>query len=184
MSTAANHISAKQLASMKDDGRRYELIKGELRMMSPAGGRHGLIAMQIGGLLRNHVTDQNLGAVFAAETGFLIATDPDTVRAPDVAFVSSARLATLSSLDGYLPLAPDLAVEVVSPNDSSSQVEGKANMWIEVGSKLVLVVDPERQSIRVYHNAVSIEVLQVGDEFDGEDVVPGWKLKVDDAFPA
>lgn len=89
-------------------------------MMSPAGGEHGRIAMKIGRLLGNHVAARQSGEVFAAETGFLLSQDPDTVRAPDVAFVNARAFTELQDTSGYLPLAPDLVVEVVSPNDSSS----------------------------------------------------------------
>lgn len=183
MSTATNRTTASQLAAMKDDGQRYELVEGELRMMSPAGGLHGWIALRLGRLLGAHVDENGLGAVFAAETGFLIASNPDTVRAPDVAFVSSSQLSKLDGIDGYLPISPDLVVEVVSPNDSSTDVEAKAEMWIEAGTRMVLVVDPSNRSIRVYRDKHSIEVLHIGDELDAGDIVNSWALKVADAFP-
>ena len=127
MSTAASPITAQQFAAMADDGKRYELVEGVLQMMSPAGGRHGFVAMRIGALLEPHVRSRKLGRVCAAETGFLLSTDPDTVRAPDVAFVNAEAIGKIDDLNGYLPVAPDLAVEVVSPSDTSTEVEAKGS---------------------------------------------------------
>jgi Uma2 family endonuclease len=182
VSSAGIITTASQLSHLPDDGQRYELIMGELRMMSPAGGTHGMVALRIGRFLGAYVDQQRLGAVFAAETGFLLATNPDTVRAPDVAYVSQDRLASLDNLDGFLRLAPDLAIEVVSPRDTSSEVESKAEMWLTHGTRMVLVVDPSNQSIRKYCSTSAIEVAHVGDQLDCNDVVPGWKLNVADVF--
>lgn len=182
--TRKKNVSAEQLAAIPDDGNRYELVEGELRMMSPAGGRHGWIASRLNRLLSNHVEANQLGAVFAAETGFLLSTDPDTVRAPDVAFVSTEEMNQIDDLDGYVPVVPDLVVEVVSPNDSSSEVEAKSEMWLSAGAAIVLVVDPVNQTIRVYRSRSTIEVLHRGDQLDANDAVTGWKLMVSDIFPS
>jgi Uma2 family endonuclease len=182
MSTAATPTTAKQLAALPDDGKRYELVCGELKMMSPAGGLHGRVAMRIGSMLEQHVRTNRLGEVFAAETGFLLSTDPDTVRAPDAAFVTTDNFKGLDEVRGFLPVAPDLVVEVVSPNDSSSDVEEKANSWIRFGVRLVLVVDPANRSIRAYREQASINVYFDGDHVDAVDVVHGWKFAVNDVF--
>ncbi len=175
--------TADKLASMPDDGNRYELIRGELRMMSPADGRHGRVAVRINKILAIHVDDNLLGATFAAETGFKITVDPDTVRAPDAAFVTQDKIDQLEDDTGYLPFAPDLAVEVVSPNDSFASVENKAFSWLHAGTELVLIVEPESKTIHSYRSKTSISVNGVGDEIDASDVVPGWVFKVADAFP-
>ena len=182
MSTAATPTTAEQLAAMPDDGMRRELVNGELRMMSPAGGQHGRIAMRIGRLLGNHVEKHQLGEVFAAETGFLLSTHPDTVRAPDAAFVATQRFEGLDEVRGFLPIAPDLVIEVVSPNDGSSDVEEKANSWLHFGVRLVLVVDPANRAIRAYRERASVAVFFAGDQVDAADVVDGWRFAVDDVF--
>jgi len=182
MSSLTNTITAEQLLAMPDDGNRYELIKGELHVMSPAGNVHGETAANITALLWNHVRQHRLGKVFAAETGFLLSRNPDMVRAPDVAFVANKSLPTTDADSSYLPLAPDLAVEVVSPSDLSTQVEEKARMWIESGTAMVLVVDPATRTVRVYRTKDSINVLTDSDELDASAVVPGWKLAVGDCF--
>ena len=104
MAMRSDTVSAEQLFNRSDDGNRYELIRGELHMMSPAGGRHRRVAHNLGLILGRHVRRAGLGAVYAAETGFLIARDPDTVRAPDVAFVSHPRLQQIGDDAGYVPL--------------------------------------------------------------------------------
>ena len=126
MSTAVETITAEELLKMPDDGFRYELIRGELKKMPPPGHVHGRVAMKFGWRLAQHVKANNLGIVYAAETGFLLETDPDTVRAPDCAFVSRERLAAIGDAEGYLPGAPDIPVEVISPGDTYTEVEEKA----------------------------------------------------------
>lgn len=151
-------------------------------MMSPAGGKHGRIAQRINKLLANHVDENNLGVSFAAETGFLIETNPDTVRAPDGAFVKQDRWDQLDETEGFLELAPDLAIEVVSPSDSFSYIESKAQMWLESGTRAVVVVDPSDNSVRVYRNQSIIDVFRIGDNVDVSDVVSGWSFDVADLF--
>jgi Uma2 family endonuclease len=175
--------TAEQLLQMPSDGNRYELVKGVLKMMSPAGGRHGRIAARIGKLLANHVDDHQLGCTFAAETGFLLARDPDTVRAPDAAFVSGERMRQIEDERGFLPLAPDVAVEVASPEDRRSEIESKALMWLDCGTRLVLVVEPAAQLVHVYRSPTDITRLTVEDMLDASDVVSGWKVAVAEFFP-
>ena len=151
-------------------------------MMSPAGGRHGFFANRISYLLNRHVDERDLGAVYAAETGFLIERDPDTVLAPDVAFVSKKRHATIKDEISYITLSPDLAVEVLSPSDRFSRVEAKAFQWLDAGTKLVLLVDPESKTIHRYQSRKQIEVYQQGETLDCNPAVPGWQLNVKDIF--
>ncbi len=183
MSTINNKFTtANELFAMPSDGKRYELISGVLNMMSPAGSEHGKIAARILGRLLVHVEKHDLGEVFAAETGFLIATNPDTVRAPDVAFVSHQRLATVEPTRSFLPLAPNLVVEVVSPNDSWSEVEGKANHWLESGVGVVLVADPENETIYDYRSGLPRQELRSGDVFVAGNVCEGWQLELKDIY--
>ena len=183
MITKSEHVTtAEQLLALPDDGNRYELVKGILKMMSPAGNEHGRVTLRIAARLAMHVEKFDLGETYAVETGFRISNDPDTVRAPDAAYVSHARLQTVEPTRGYLPLAPDLVVEVVSPNDRSSDIEAKAHQWLTAGSAIVLVADPENLTIRVYENPKDIRVLCAGDTFESGKVCGGWKLTINDAF--
>ena len=175
-------VSAEELLRMPDDGFRYELVRGELRKMSPAGRRHGRIAHEVGRLLGNHVTAHALGAVYAAETGYRLAKDPDTVRAPDASFVRQEREEAMEEIEGYLPGAPDLAVEVISPSDSYSEVAEKVMEWLDAGTRMVVVVDPRKRTLTLYRSRDEIRVLTEADVLDGADVVPGWRVAVKDLF--
>src|SRR5215471_8550617 len=148
--TTTRLVKAEDLLKLPDDGFHYELVKGELTRMPPAGNLHGKRAMSLGWRLAQHVESNDLGIVYAAETGFLLATDPDTVRAPDIAFVGKKRIQEVGEFEGYWPGAPDLAVEVVSPGDTYTEVEEKAMEWLEAGSQIVLALDPRKRTITVY----------------------------------
>lgn len=181
MAHTTEQMTAKQLAAMPDNGRRCELVEGVLHMMSPAGGRHGRIADKLSRRIGNHVEQKKLGETFAAETGFLLQRNPDTVRAADVSFVSHERLRDLADYPGFLPMAPDLVAEVVSPNDESSKLEAKATAWLQAGVRVVLVVDPQTRSIREYRAPDNIRVYRNG-AVDLGDILPNFKLDVLELF--
>lgn len=174
--------TAAQLLNLPRDGFRYDLVRGILNTMSPAGGRHGRLACRIALLLGNHVDANRLGVVLAAETGFLLSTNPDTVLAPDVAFVEQSRYLSVEDEAGYLPLAPDLVVEVLSPNDRFFRVESKALAWLASGCKLVLLVDPESETVHAYRSRSSIQIFQSQESVDCSDAVVGWSFDVKDIF--
>ena len=173
-------MTADDLLALGDIG-RAELINGELVRMSPAGFGHGRIAMRIARLLANHVEENALGIAVAAETGFLIRRNPDTVRAPDAAFISNDRLPDPLPDRGFFPGAPDFAVEVVSPEDTWSDVASKARDWLAAGTQLVWVVDPKTQTITAY---TPTETATIGrDEIASADpVVRGLKIVASDIF--
>jgi Uma2 family endonuclease len=184
MTIETKRITAEELLRMPDDGFRYELVRGELRKMPPAGDEHGYVASELGAELRNHVKANYLGRTYAAETGFLISRNPDTVRAPDAAFVNREQVEEVGHTGGYFPGAPDLAVEVLSPNDTHAEVTEKALSWLDAGSRMVLVADPKRRAVTVYRSRSEIRILtaEASDAMDGGDVVPGWKLPVAELF--
>jgi len=121
-------VTAEELYRRSGDGCRYELIAGDLQMMSPSGWRHGEIVGNLHTLLGSHIRELNLGSIFGAETGFVISRDPDTVRAPDIAFIAKANLPTTKPTEAYWPGGPDLAVEVLSPSDHPSQLPRRS--WL------------------------------------------------------
>jgi len=143
MVETAGLIDARTLLGRRNDGQRYELVEGVLRMMSAADGRHGRVAHSLALILGTHVRSRKLGLVYAAETGFLLAREPDTVRAPDVAFVARERAVGIDDDQGFVTVVPDLVGEVVSPRDSFSDVEEKVLAWLTAGTRLVIVVDPK-----------------------------------------
>lgn len=180
--TTAALVTADELLQMKEDGFRYELVRGELIKMSPAGHRHGRIALNLTTPLDQFVRQNQLGAVYAAETGFKLGADPDLVRAPDVAFIRRDRVQTVGETEGFWPGAPDLAAEVLSPGETSSEVEEKIADWLEAGTRLVLVVDPENQTVTLHRSRRDVRVLTIDDVLEGGEVVPEWILPVRDIF--
>lgn len=174
--------TAADLLAISDDGQRYELIEGEVRTMSPAGNKHGKIAMALGFRLAAFVQEHGLGAVYAAETGFLIHQDPDTVRAPDVAFVTQVRIDEVGPVDGYWPGAPDIVAEVVSPNDRFSETEQKALGWLKAGSKIVWVVDPAQSHVTEYRSPTDIRVLGSDEILNAPQLLPGWEVTIAELF--
>lgn len=172
MSTTTIVMTAEQLLHLPEDGSRHELVEGELRTMVPTGGWHGDVALQIGSLLRRHVAGGRLGKTYGAETGFVLSRNPDTVRAPDVAFVATQRVV---DTPGFLPGPPDLAVEVTSPSDRFSEVQEKAFAWLRAGCRLVLVADPEQKMVTAYRSATDIRVYSGDGIVDCDDVVAGWR---------
>jgi Uma2 family endonuclease len=171
-----------EFAQLPDDGMRHELVRGVLLTMAPPFDDHGRLADRLGRSLDRHVDDLQLGEVRRAEFGCLLTTRPDTVRAPDLAFVSRDHPASRGDVRGYFPGAPDLVVEVISPNDRLTEVARKVAEWLEHGAKLVFVVNPRRETIDVHRLGRPMRTLGLDDVLDGEEVVPGWRLPVRELF--
>ena len=151
--------------------------------MEPPGAEHGVVAMRIGSLLLCHVEEADRGLVFTrARSDSTSCRNPDTVRAPDAAFVARARVDEIGIPRGYWPGPPDLAIEVASPNDRHSDVGGKALHWLEAGARAVVVVDPPRRTAIVYRGARDIHALGADEELDLGEVVPGWSPRVGSFF--
>ena len=174
-------ITAEELLQMPDDGYRYEIIRGELIQMPLPGLRRGRLTSQLAGHIGNYVEAKDLGITLAV-TGYLLSSDPDTVRAPDASFISRERLDEIGETDGYWPGVPDLAVEVISPNDRYTEVEAKVAEWLEAGTRMVIVVNPRRRSVRVHRSPTEVDDLVEGDTIQGGDVVPGWSMPVSGLF--
>lgn len=151
--------------------------------MAPAGFEHGLVAAALVRHLHTFVLDSALGVVLSAETGFTISRDPDTVRAPDAAFVRTDQVPPPGARSGFVELAPDLVVEVVSPSDRASDVLAKALAWIDAGVRLVWVVDPASRSVTVHRPGGMAGIVRGdGAQLAGEDVLPGLLLVLADVF--
>jgi len=169
-------MTADELLRMPDDGFRYELVGGELKRMSPAGGRHGRIVHRISRHLGNYVEARKLGEVYSSETGFKIFRNPDTVRSPDVPFVRTERVV---DTDQFIPIPPDLAVEVISPTDPYSAVARKKDEYLRAGSQAVVIVDPDRELVEIHRLS---GVITVQDVLTVDDVVPGWRMPLSEIF--
>ena len=179
--TASTLTTAEQLLLIPRGSLRHELVRGELRTMTPPGFEHGRLSVKIGHLLAVHAESTDSG-VAVGETGFLIDRDPDTVRAPDAAFISKQRADAVGPTRKYWPGAPDLAVEVLSPGDSFHEVQEKALEWVAAGCVAVLVLDPDERAATVYRAGGDAHVHGAGDTLDLSDAVPGFTVTVAELF--
>ncbi len=183
MATSAKLMTAEELLVIPRDDGRFELVEGELIELSPPPGiQHGFIAGKAFSVLDRFVTPRGLGIVLAAETGFQISSKPDTVRAPDAAFVAASRLPKGGLPTGYLRLAPDIAVEVVSPSDTASYVQQKVCTWLEAGCRLVWILYPESRSMAVFRSMKDSRILGPDDVLDAVPVLDGFSTSVSKLF--
>jgi Uma2 family endonuclease len=182
MTTIESVTTAGQLLAAGDIG-RCELVRGELIMMSPAGAEHGRIVARMTLRLAGFVEEGALGIVFGAETGFHVSHEPDTVRAPDVAFVRSERLGAELGR-GFFPGPPDLAVEILSPDDRAGEVLAKVQDWLDAGCLAVWVTDPRTLTVTIYRSRSDIVVLRDSETLSGGDLLPDFNLPVSKLFQA
>jgi Uma2 family endonuclease len=169
--------TAEQLWELCGAGESYELVKGELREIPPGGEEHGGEAGSLAGYFGYYVLSNKLGRIFVAETGFLVERDPDTVRAPDMAFIAQARLPERLS-PKWSEIIPDLVLEVVSPNDTWIEVDEKIALWLAAGVRTVWLVNPRARTVAVYDLSGDIRLLKATDTLDGGDIAPGFSLPV------
>lgn len=168
-------LTAEDLFLISSSDGREELDRGTLVRMPPAGALHGRLASQIGYLLAEYVEAEKSGVVCGADTGFILARGPDTVRAPDASFVARERIPAEGPPVTYWPFAPDLAVEVVSPSDRIGELEEKMAQYFAAGTRLVWVVHPRTRTVHVYGSLAEVQVLGVSDELAGDPVLPGFR---------
>ena len=168
----AGLMTADELLTTSFPDKRVELVRGVLVVREPPGLRHGRIVTYLAGLLVTHVRSNGLGQVYA-ETGFKLASDPDTVRGPDISFIALARLPDPEPV-GYPALAPDLVIEVLSPGNRPGEVLAKVADWLSAGTRLVWIVDPERRVARVYREDGTEVIVTADQMLDGEAIVPGF----------
>lgn len=177
-------FTAEDLAQLPDDGWHYELVQGRLVRMSPSGLRHGDIGLELAAALRTFARERGLGLAVGAETGFHLSLpgEPETVLAPDAAFIARDRVPPEDSRDwiGFPHLAPDLVVEVASPSQHRPEMAAKARLWIEAGVRLVWVVWPARQQVDVWDTAdpATPHTLTSTDELSGGTVLPGFRFSL------
>ncbi len=171
---ASTWHSAEDLLRFRAPGKTAELVRGVLVVGEPPSTRHGGRAARLARLLGNFVHDRGLGEVFAQDTGFRIQHAPDTVRAPDVAFVRREHLARIPD-EGYADLAPDLVAEILSPTDRPGEILEKVGQWLSAGVRLVWVLDPMNRLARVYRADGTVSHVAADEALDGEDVLPGLR---------
>jgi Uma2 family endonuclease len=187
MSTTTRLITADELLDMPhrdEHGNdcRLELMRGELKVMSPSKPLHGIMCARITIKLGSFVEENDLGETFGAETGFVVERDPDTVLGADAAYVSRGRLATVESFDKFFPFAPDLAIEVLSPSNTASEINRKIALYFAAGSLAVWVFNPKKRTAAVYTSPSDARILSEQDALDGGDVLPGFTLELSKLF--
>ena len=174
-------VTAEEFARIPDDDSHYELILGRVVRMNPPGGRHGALSTRLAILIGQYVEANELG-VLLTPAGFKLSTNPDTVREPDLAFVTRERVPRTGVPVGFWPGPPDLAVEILSPDDRPRETREKVRDYLEHGVRLVWIVDPRKRTVTVHRPQVVPETLGAGDALDGEDVLPGFNCAIDRFF--
>ncbi len=175
-------ITADELLYMPDTKRGCELVRGKLIRYMPTGIIHGIISTKITQMLGQFVEENDLGIVLAAETGFKIFQNPDTVRGPDVSFVGKKKITKHGITEKFFPEAPDLAVEVVSPSDRKKDIESKIKDYLTAGVELIWIIYPKNQIVAVYRQNNLVSILREDDELDGEDVLPDFRMQISKLF--
>ena len=176
-------MTAEELLLLPDDNRRHELVAGLEVSEPPASFPHGVIAAEVFIRLSEHVRRHDLGRVVSTETGFLLARNPDTVRAPDVAFVSRSKMRRAGEVHGYFPGAPDLVVEVLSPSERPADVHSKIGDSLAAGTRIVWVIDPSRRQVRVHRSLLRPSILGEDAMLTGDEVLSGFGIRVSSLFP-
>jgi Uma2 family endonuclease len=175
-------ITADEFFGMRPPpGIKQQLVRGEIEPMSFAGGEHAAVAAEIAALIRNHAKPRGLGRVFT-EVGVVTETDPDTVRAPDAAFIRAERLPLIARFEKFLRIPPDLVVEVTSPGDRPTEIEAKNAEWLAFGVRLLWQVNPAGRTVTVHRPGTESTTLTAADEIDGGDVLPGFRCRVAEFF--
>jgi Uma2 family endonuclease len=180
MDATTHHLmTAEELVDLPD-GYRYELVKGELLTMSPSGAKHGAVTMNLSARLATYIMDNQLGVAFGAETGFKLEHDPDTVLAPDIGFIRKERIGLLPN--GFLEIAPDLAVEVISTTKTRRKAERKAAQWLSFGVQSVWLVSCQNRTVEVVSADGSRLQFSDADELADDAIVPGFRTSVSQIF--
>ena len=180
--TTEKLLTADDLLRLYSEGTRGELIRGVLYETVSTGLEHGEVVANLMSPLHNFVRPRRLGRVIGSDAGIQLESDPDTVREPDIAFISATRLPLDTRVTGYSQVVPDLVVEVVSPNDRMVAVHDKIQMWLRFGVRLALMVDPASRTVLAFAAEGSAQTFAAGDVLDFGDVVPGFTYPVLDVF--
>ena len=183
MTTVRKLLTADDLLAMPDDGKKYELVRGELIEMPPPGFMHGVVVRRIGQRFGNFVDEHSLGFVVTSEVGIYSEREPDTVVAPDCAVISLERIPRPFPTHGYIfGVVPDLVTEVISPGYSRSNAEARARMWLKAGVRLVVVAYIATQEIVAHCDDGAVCRFGIGDTLTCEPVLPGFACDVAEIF--
>jgi Uma2 family endonuclease len=183
MSTTSTALmTAEELMQLPDDGFRYELVNGELEKMPPPGHPHGRIAFRLSLYVGQYILEHRLGEGFATDTGFKLTSNPDTVLAPDFAFVTKERFREGKDTEGYWIGPPDLAVEVLSPSDRPGKINKQIARWFSFGARQIWLVDPKRCTVTVYRSPSDTTVFSEHEDLEADDILPGFRISLEKIF--
>jgi Uma2 family endonuclease len=169
------------LERLPDDGRRRELIRGELIDMSPTNSRHGRVVGRLGARVVDYAFEHDLGDVYVGDTGWQLEYNNDTVLAPDISFVRKERLEQVNE-EGFGRTYPDLAIEVLSPSNTAAEMMLKLEIYFRCGVSAVWIVDPKRQRAEIHRSRQPVVRLGLDDALEDADLLPGFSLKLRDLF--
>ena len=175
-------LTIKEFADIPRDGRLRELVQGKVVEMNPPKPKHGFICLEIGALLREFVKPRKLGRVFSNDSGVITERDPDSMRGPDVGYYSYGSVPAGEVSDDYFEVVPELAIEVVSPDDVWPRILEKVAELLDAGVKVVCVADPRNKSVQVHRSNRPVESLNENDDLAFPDVLPGFSCKVWQCF--
>jgi len=182
MGTVSKLMTVEEFEVLIDDGKRYELIDGELREMAPTVNWHGEVESNIVIRLGGHVLADGLGRVSCGEVLYVVRRNPDRVRAADIAFIRQDRVPSLEARQHIMEVIPDLVVEVLSKHDTVAEISDKIDDWLGAGVQLLWIVDPFRRTVTIYQPGRDPLLLGEHGTLEGDSVVPGFRCPVAEIF--
>jgi Uma2 family endonuclease len=182
MATTAKLLTAEEFEQLPDDGKRYELIDGELREMPPTVNWHGEVESYLTTLLHTHIRAHGLGRVSCGEILYIVRRNPDRVRAADIVFIRQERVPPLEARQHIMEVIPDLVVEILSQHDTVAEIHEKIEDWLNAGVQMLWVVDPFRRTVTIYQPGYDPRLLGEHGALDGDPVVPGFRCAVAEIF--
>ena len=182
MGTVSKLMTVEEFEVLLDDGKRYELIDGELREMAPTVNWHGEVEINLGTLLNVHVRTERLGRVSCGEVLYVVRRNPDRVRAADIAFIRQDRVPSLEARQHIMEVIPDLVVEILSKHDTVAEISDKIDDWLGAGVQMLWIVDPFRRTVTIYQPGRDPLLLGEHGTLEGDPVVPGFRCPVAEIF--
>jgi Uma2 family endonuclease len=182
MATTEKLMTAEEFEQLPDDGKRYELIDGELREMAPTVNWHGEVETNLTALLHTHVRAHGLGRVSCGEILYIVRRNPDRVRAADIAFIRQERVPPLEARQHIMEVIPDLIVEILSKLDTVEEISGKIDDWLGAGAQMLWVIDPFRRTVTIYQPGRDPTLLGEHAILEGDPLVPGFRCTVAEIF--
>lgn len=182
MATSEKLLTAEEFEALPDDGKRYELIDGELREMAPTVNWHGEVETNLTTLLHTHSRAHGLGRVSCGEVLFIVRRNPDRVRAADIAFIRQERVPPLEARQHIMEVIPDLVVEILSKSETIEEVNDRIDDWLGAGVQMLWIVDPYRRMVTIFRPGHDPVLVGEHGILEGDPVIPGFRCPVAELF--